>query len=88
MLKGISRQIIEVIQTENPYFERAFLVVRPVCQEMPAEKLDKAACRFLEETAPHSGLKRARQQKCFFGLLFLLLGGALGAALTILFSIL
>lgn len=29
MIKGINRQVIEVTETGNPYFERALLVVRP-----------------------------------------------------------
>ncbi len=80
MLKGVSRQILEIAQTENPYFERAFLVVRPVCQEFSAAHLDKAAVKFLEQQSPHSGLKYARQKQCLYRLSYLLLGGALGAA--------
>ena len=30
MIKGVNRQIIEVLDTGNEYFERALLVVRPV----------------------------------------------------------
>lgn len=29
MIKGVNRQIIEVMDTGNQYFERALLVVRP-----------------------------------------------------------
>ena len=29
MIKGINRQVIEVTETGNAYFERALLVVRP-----------------------------------------------------------
>lgn len=45
MIKGVNRQIIEVMDTGNPYFERALLVVRPaiptrnrpVCGRRPSE---------------------------------------------------
>ena len=33
MLRGVNRQIIEVNDIENPYFERAILFVKPGCGE-------------------------------------------------------
>lgn len=83
MLKGVSRQIVEITQTENPYFERVFLVVRPNCREVPSAQLDKAAHRFLQQQTPHSGLKRARQKQAWQRLGFLLTGGGVGALLTL-----
>ena len=88
MLKGVSRQILEIAQTENPYFERAFLVVRPVCQDFSAAQLNKAAHKFLQQQSPYSGLKRARQKQRLFSVSCLLAGGALGAVLVSLFTVL
>ena len=82
MLKGISRQILEITQTENPYFERAFLVIRPVCQDFSAEQLGKAAHKFLQQQSPYSGLKRARQKQRLYTLICLLAGSALGATVV------
>lgn len=80
MLKGVSRQIVEITQTENPYFERVFLVVRPTCREVPSQQLDKAAHRFLQQQSPHSGLKRAKRHQAWQRLVFFLIGSGLGAA--------
>ena len=86
MLKGVSRQILEIAQTENPYFERAFLVVRPVCQDFSATQLNKAAHRFLQQQSPYSGLKRARSRQVLSSLLCVLAGVTGGVALSFLFS--
>lgn len=86
MLKGVSRQILEIAQTENPYFERAFLVVRPVCQDFSVEQLNKAAHKFLQQQSPYSGLKRAKQKQRLSSLFCLFAGGALGAVLVSLFT--
>ena len=32
MLKGVNRQMIEVVEPANRYFERAFLIVRGDCE--------------------------------------------------------
>ncbi len=83
MLKGVSRQIVEITQTENPYFERVFLVVRPICREVSTQQLDAAARRFLQQQTPHSGLKRARRKSLASYLLLLLLGSAIGVMVTL-----
>ncbi len=83
MLKGVSRQIVEITQTENPYFERVFLVVRPICREFSTQQLDTAARHFLQQQSPHSGLKRARRKYLTSYLVSLLLGSALGVTLTL-----
>ena len=86
MLKGVSRQILEIVQTENPYFERAFLVVRPACQDFSAAQLNKAAHKFLQQQSPYSGLKRARSRQVLSFLLCVLAGVTGGVALSFLFS--
>ncbi|MBP3388534.1 MAG: hypothetical protein J6K98_01515 [Clostridia bacterium] len=63
MLKGISRQIVEITDTGSPYFERAWLVVRPDCAEPGGEILQQEGRRMLRHAAPHTGLRMARQRR-------------------------
>ena len=44
MIKGINRQVIEVTETGNPYFERALLVVRPSYRDDDESRL-RSVCR-------------------------------------------
>lgn len=85
MQKGISRQIVEVTRTDNPYFERAFLVVRTDCTDHPPERLDQEAARFLQQQTPYTGIKKARRFHLLQKLSLLLLGGGVGALLAALF---
>ncbi len=43
MIKGVNRQIIEVAETGNIYFEKAFLFVRPGIEEMDDNHLKNEA---------------------------------------------
>ncbi len=78
MIKGVSRQIVEVTGTGSPYFERAFLVVRPACTDEPEELLHDEAQRMLRSQEGYTGLRRARRRRRLRQFLLLLLGGALG----------
>ncbi len=82
MIKGINRQIVEVTDTKNPYFERMFLVVRHQCTDCSATLLDREAHKLLSSQSAYSGLKRARRRYVGMQLLFLLLGGITGAGLA------
>ena len=78
MIKGISRQIVEVTGTGSPYFERAFLVVRSTCEDEAEELLHNEARRVLQSQDGYTGLRRARRQRRRQRILLLLLGGVLG----------
>ncbi len=82
MIKGINRQIVEVTDTKNPYFERIFLVVRHHCTDCPATLLDQEAHKVLSSQNAYSGLKKARLRYLGMQILCLLLGGILGAGLV------
>ena len=62
MIKGISRQIIEVTETQNNYFERAWLVVKPEYLNVGAARLEREAESYLKNLKPpysmrnHKGL--------------------------------
>lgn len=77
MIKGISRQIVEITGTNSPYFERAFLVVRPACADEAEELLHDEADRVLQSQDGYTGLRRARQRRHWQRALLILLGGAL-----------
>lgn len=86
MIKGISRQIVEVTDTKNPYFERVFLVVRRQCTDYPSALLDKEAHAMLSATNGYSGLKKARCLHHIKQIAWLALGGGLGVCLSQLFA--
>ena len=85
MLKSTSRQILEVTHTNNPYFERAFFVVRHNCADQPDLNLDGEAQQVLCNQPLYSGLHRSRLRNRLIQSLSFLLGGAVGAAVTICF---
>ena len=53
MLKGVNRQVIEITQPENKYFERILLFVRPEYSDMSEARLARHAQQALPgETRP------------------------------------
>ncbi len=89
MIKGVNRQIIEVIDTGNEYFERALLVVRPRFSDVEPGRLHEEAQRVVRGAEGYTGLRwnrrlRRRQAFAFGGLtgLFGMLAGALIMALV------
>ena len=58
MIRGISRQIIEVQETGNVYYERAYLVVKPEYASAEREILEKEARKILKQMDAPSGMKR------------------------------
>ncbi len=79
MIKGISRQIVEVTNTANPYFERAFLVVRQRCEEASPALLSTEANRVVNAATGYAGLKRARRLRMWYRIGLLLAGAVIGA---------
>lgn len=47
MLRGVNKQIIEINSTENDFFEKAILYVRPEKADTDGEELHKKAVKFL-----------------------------------------
>ena len=43
MIKGVSKQILEVTNTDNPYFEKIIFFVKPEHQSTDRKKLQKEA---------------------------------------------
>ena len=58
MIKGINRQVIEVLDTGNIYYERALLVVRPEFATAQREVLEKEARHMLGKMRAPSAIKK------------------------------
>ena len=81
MIKGTSRQIVEVSDAANPYFERAFFIVREQCREASPALLDKEARRLVNTSSGYSGLQRARRARLWQRCGWLLTGAGVGIVL-------
>lgn len=60
MIKGINRQIIEITQTGNNYFERAWLVIKPEFQNSGASALEAEADRYLKNLKPPYSIRTGK----------------------------
>lgn len=81
MLKGINRYVIEVTKTDNIYYERAILIVRPEFAEEERRVLEKEARKMLKEMNAPSIIKRKKQ--IVKSILCLLASGVTGVLLTL-----
>lgn len=79
MIKGVNRQIIEISETGNAYFERALLVVRPQCSDNTA-RLHEEANKLLMSSGSYSGLRRNRRRR-LLGRIALVCSGGIGGLL-------
>ncbi len=79
MIKGISRQIVEVTDAANPYFERVFFIVRQQCREASPSLLNMEAHRLINTATGYTGLRRARRMRRLHRLGLLLIGAGIGA---------
>ena len=60
MLKGVHHQIVEIRQTDHPYFERALLFVRTDCRQDQQRDWQETAHAFVKRVTPYTGLRKAR----------------------------
>ena len=79
MVRGVSRQIIEVQDTGNIYYEKAYLVVNPEFSETQRSLLEKEARQILRTMDAPSGMKRQNQK--WQGVLRLFLAALIGAGI-------
>lgn len=61
MIKGINHQIIEITQTENKYYERALLVLKPEYAAASAELLETEAKNCSVIWTPYPRLNKNHQ---------------------------
>ncbi len=60
MIKAISRQVLEVFDTGNAYFEKAWLMVSPEFSSSDGERLEAEAEDYLIGIEPPSALKKKK----------------------------
>lgn len=80
MMKGVSKQILEVTNTENPYFEKIIFFVKPEHQNTDRKKLqsEAEAVASVTQKPPRQKLSRRRIIRTVAGgLLFTLAGCAI-----------
>lgn len=82
MIKGVNRQIIEVLDTKNTYFERALLVVRPNCEQIDPKRLQTEADRLTAALGGYSGLAKKRRSALIMRVMCALLGAVVGGLLV------
>ncbi len=61
MIKGINRNVIEITKTDNIYYERALLIVRPEFTGAEKRLLEKEAKKMLRGLNAPSVIKSKRQ---------------------------
>ncbi len=83
MIKGVSRQIVDIPQPESAFFERAIFFVKPEYASFNESKLRARANEMVKDAAdpplPQTGAKRKKVAK----FLHLVLCAAAGSALTL-----
>lgn len=80
MIRGVSRQIIEVQETGSPYYESAYLVVKPEFASAERAVLEREAKKVLRDMDAPSSLKRRFGK--FAPAIQLLLPALLGAGIA------
>lgn len=86
MIKGINHQIIEVTDTGNTYYERAWLIVKPQYSHIQSALLEKEAKKLLHNIGGPSTVKPRRN--IGFWTLRLGLSSLLGSVVTIFIQVL
>ena len=82
MLKGINHQMIELSAGDNPYFERAFFVLRPDCTDRELGHMQEEARRMLQAAGGYTALDRNRRRARGLRLLWGAAGVAVGALIS------
>ena len=74
MIKGVNRQVLEVVNTENPYFERIVFYVKPEYKSENAQFLKSEAEKFSQSVQKPPKTKRPKKEiigiiaRCLFSL--------------------
>lgn len=84
MLKGVNKQIIEIKNTNNPYFERAILFVNPEKNGVKEGEKNFQAKKFFSDISPDKakGEKTGFLKKVAIPILKVMLQVGLGALLA------
>ena len=87
MLRGINRNIIEINDTENQYFDKVILFVNPEFSRDDISRLNKEGRRFIDSADLLKISRRNRSKKIVYirNFLFLFAAVAAGAVFTLIF---
>lgn len=86
MIKGVNRQVIEVCDTGNRYFERAWLVIRADCTDADSDQLHEEAKKLVSAAGCYSGLRLNQRRRWTRRILLTLSAGGVGTLLGLLLS--
>ena len=78
MIKGVNRQILEVVNPENEYFERVIFFVKPEYSNLEDGKLNFEATMYSKGSGKPPRIKRKKLDR-LFGCCKLLASGVAGA---------
>ena len=88
MVKGVNKQIVEISNTENEYFERAILFVNPDKLSTGGKRLENEANQFVGSCVRYRVRpKQSSAKRVLFNLSMIASGAVLGALITILFTV-
>ena len=59
MIRGVNRQVIEITETGNAYYEKALLVIKPEYASAERELLEREARRVLKQMGAPSSVKKS-----------------------------
>ncbi|MBQ2676864.1 MAG: hypothetical protein IJF54_05665 [Clostridia bacterium] len=65
MIKGVNKNIIEVANTGNRYFDKAILFVKPRYNTETTHKLEDEARQYLKSVGIPSNIKKGARQKLY-----------------------
>ncbi len=81
MIKGVNKQILEVTNTDSPYFEKIIFFVKPESQTMNPQSLQKEAEKISTQMRKPPKAKKTIKQ-ITASIAYLGMGVGAGAALT------
>lgn len=85
MIKGVNKQILEVTNTDSPYFEKIIFFVRPESQKLDEQKLRSEAVKLSKIKAKPPRQRRTMRQ-IISTMLYSMLGVGAGVGTMILIN--
>ena len=85
MIRGVNKQVLEVTNTENPYFEKIIFFVKPEYVNVGREKLNNEAKLYAKKAKRPPRARRTKKEMRYLISQALLCVGA-GAAITFLLN--